>query len=95
MCIKMLHFSNLVCVLFPNLPDLTYGVKLVLLSEMGSLFLNLFYNAISSLMMEAVRTSETSVDNHFTRQYNPEDSSEHNAISVTRLYSIDEMMMNR
>jgi hypothetical protein len=28
-------------------------------------------------MMEAVRTSETSVDNHFTRQYNPEDSSEH------------------
>jgi hypothetical protein len=24
-----------------------------------------------------VRTSETSVDNHFTRQYNPEDSSEH------------------
>jgi hypothetical protein len=29
------------------------------------------------LMMEAVRTSETSVDNHFTRQYNPEDNSEH------------------
>jgi hypothetical protein len=28
-------------------------------------------------MMEAVRTSETSVDNHFTRQYIPEDSSEH------------------
>jgi hypothetical protein len=28
-------------------------------------------------MMEAVRTSETSVDNHFTRQYNPEDSFEH------------------
>jgi hypothetical protein len=27
--------------------------------------------------MEAVRTSETSVDNHFTRQYNPEDSPEH------------------
>jgi hypothetical protein len=27
-------------------------------------------------MMEVVRTSETSVDNHFTRQYNPEDSSE-------------------
>jgi hypothetical protein len=36
------------------------------------------YNSInSSLMMEAVRTSETSVDNHFTWQYNPEDSSEH------------------
>jgi hypothetical protein len=30
-----------------------------------------------SLMMEAVRTSETSVDNHFTRQYNPEDNPEH------------------
>jgi hypothetical protein len=29
------------------------------------------------MMMEAVRTSETLVDNHFTRQYNPEDSSEH------------------
>jgi hypothetical protein len=28
-------------------------------------------------MMEAVCTSETLVDNHFTRQYNPEDSSEH------------------
>jgi hypothetical protein len=28
-------------------------------------------------MMESVRTSETSVDNHFTRQYIPEDSSEH------------------
>jgi hypothetical protein len=25
--------------------------------------------------MEAVRTSETSVDNHFTRQYIPEDTS--------------------
>jgi hypothetical protein len=32
---------------------------------------------IRDLMMEAARTSETSVDNHFTRQYNPEDSSEH------------------
>jgi hypothetical protein len=28
-------------------------------------------------MMEAVRTSETSVDNHFTQQYIPEDNSEH------------------
>jgi hypothetical protein len=33
-------------------------------------------------MMEAVRTSETSVDNHFTRQYNPEDSSEHEYIRL-------------
>jgi hypothetical protein len=28
-------------------------------------------------MMEAVRTSETSVDYHFTLQYIPEDNSEH------------------
>jgi hypothetical protein len=28
-------------------------------------------------VMEAVRTSETSVDNHFTRQYIPEHNSEH------------------
>jgi hypothetical protein len=28
-------------------------------------------------MMEAVLTSETSVDNYFTRQYIPEDNSEH------------------
>jgi hypothetical protein len=33
-------------------------------------------------MMEAVRTSETSVDNHFTRQYNPEDSSEHHRFDL-------------
>jgi hypothetical protein len=31
----------------------------------------------SSLMMKAVRTSETSVDSHFTWQYIPEDNSEH------------------
>jgi hypothetical protein len=28
-------------------------------------------------MMEAVRTSETSVDNNFTQQYIPEDNSEY------------------
>jgi hypothetical protein len=28
------------------------------------------------IMMEAARTSETSVDNYFTRQYFPEDKSE-------------------
>jgi hypothetical protein len=32
--------------------------------------------------MEAVRTSETSVDNYFTRQYIPEDNSEHHTLSV-------------
>jgi hypothetical protein len=29
---------------------------------------------------EAVRTSETSVDNYFTRQYIPEDNSEHQSV---------------
>jgi hypothetical protein len=28
---------------------------------------------------EAVRTSETSVDNYFTRQYSPQDNSEHHS----------------
>jgi hypothetical protein len=32
--------------------------------------------ALIALMMEAVSTSETSVDNYFTRQYIPEDKSE-------------------
>jgi hypothetical protein len=41
----------------------------------------------SSLMMEAVRTSETSVDNHFTWQYNPEDSSEHHTCRRENLKS--------
>jgi hypothetical protein len=33
-------------------------------------------------MMEAVRTSETSVDNHFTRQYTPEDNSEQQTVNM-------------
>jgi hypothetical protein len=37
----------------------------------------MMFRVVSSLMMEAVRTSETSVDNNFTRQYIPEDNSEH------------------
>jgi hypothetical protein len=32
--------------------------------------------SLIALMMEAARTSETSVDNYFTRQYIPEDKSE-------------------
>jgi hypothetical protein len=32
----------------------------------------------TALMMEEGRNSETSVDNYFTRQYIPEDKSEHN-----------------
>jgi hypothetical protein len=38
-------------------------------------------------MMEAARTSETSVDNHFTRQYNPEDSSEHQLFTLQKQYT--------
>jgi hypothetical protein len=37
-------------------------------------------------MMEAVRTSESSVDNYFTRQYIPEDNSEQILIY---LYTVD------
>jgi hypothetical protein len=44
-------------------------------------------------MMEAVRTSETSVDNHFTRQYNPEDSSEHHTRRLENLKSHTMTMM--
>jgi hypothetical protein len=47
-------------------------------------------------MMEAVRTSETSVDNHFARQYNPEDSSEQqkhesrvSSVSIVSDYGLD------
>jgi hypothetical protein len=32
--------------------------------------------SLLALMLEAARTSETSVDNYFTRQYIPEDKSE-------------------
>jgi hypothetical protein len=45
---------------------------------MAMFFIFMLYST-SSLMMEAVRTSETSVDNHFTRQYIPEDNSEHHS----------------
>jgi hypothetical protein len=37
--------------------------------------------------MEAVHTSETSVDNYFTRQYIPEDNSEHHTLRRENLKS--------
>jgi hypothetical protein len=41
---------------------------------------------------DAVRTSETSVDNHFTRQYIPEDNSEHKCMyTVQRTYTNQSM----
>jgi hypothetical protein len=46
-------------------------------------------------MMEAVRTSETTVDNHFTRQCNPEDSSEHHTRRRENLKSHKHTLLNR
>jgi hypothetical protein len=37
-------------------------------------------------MMEAARTSETSVDNYFTRQYIPEDNSELKNLNILLFY---------
>jgi hypothetical protein len=37
---------------------------------------NVYTLTLIALMMEAARTSETSVDNYFTQQYIPEDKSE-------------------
>jgi hypothetical protein len=42
--------------------------------------------------MEAVRTSETSVDNNFTRQYIPEDKSEHHTRRRENLKSHNVML---
>jgi hypothetical protein len=47
------------------------------------------WSSVSSLIMEAARTSETSVDNYFTRQYIPEDNSElqpHTSTQISGLY---------
>jgi hypothetical protein len=52
-------------------------------SRVDNPFITPYNGIISSLMMEAVRTSETSVDNHLTRQYNPEDGSERNRVNVS------------
>jgi hypothetical protein len=42
---------------------------------------------IIALMMVAARTSETSVDNYFTRQYIPEDKSELYIVVLLKRYS--------
>jgi hypothetical protein len=46
-------------------------------------------------MMEAVRTSETLVDNYFTRQYIPEDNSEHHTHCRENLKSHRTHMINK
>jgi hypothetical protein len=51
-------------------------VRFQVLTAASMMFRVVFW-VILPLMMEAVRTSETSVDNHFTRHYIPEDNSEH------------------
>jgi hypothetical protein len=45
-------------------------------------------------MVEAVRTSETSVDNYFTRQYIPEDNSELLKDTVKHLESFLDSQLN-
>jgi hypothetical protein len=66
-----------------NLWELNYKVLCEISSSHGGEY---DVQSCLSLMMEAVRTSETSVDNHFTRQYNPEDSSEHQGTSLLIFY---------
>jgi hypothetical protein len=39
----------------------------------------------SPYSLGGLEPSETSVDNHFTRQYNPEDSSEHHVVVVVEV----------
>jgi hypothetical protein len=55
-------------------------VRFQVLTAASMVFRIVFWDVLyqGSLMMEAVRTSETSVDSYFTRQYIPEDNSEHN-----------------
>jgi hypothetical protein len=72
------HFS------VPDLPSslvkCSFHVRFQVLTAASMMFRIVFWDipevTHSSLMMEAARTSETSVDNHFTRQYIPEDNSE-------------------
>jgi hypothetical protein len=56
-----------------NVPQKLIGLSRTMLTNVSCRVK--MQNNISG-MMEAVRTSETSVDNYFTRQYIPEDNSE-------------------
>jgi hypothetical protein len=63
-------------------------VRFPVLTAASLMFRIVFWDVLpgdSSLLMEAVRTSETSVDNHFTRQYIPEDNSEHEIIYFAQI----------
>jgi hypothetical protein len=62
--------------------DVIQYVRFQVLTAASMMFRAVFWVVLpcKMIMMEAVRTSETSVDNHFTWHYNPEDSSEHHVI---------------
>jgi hypothetical protein len=51
------------------------------------IIVNRRFRGDESLMLEAVRASEMSVDNNFTRQYIPEDNSEHHTCRRENLKS--------
>jgi hypothetical protein len=55
------------------------SVRFLVLTAASMMFRIVFWDILPcKIMMEAVRASETSVDNYFTRQYIPEDNSEQN-----------------
>jgi hypothetical protein len=59
------------------------------------MFRTVFWDVLPG-MIEAVRTSETSVDNYFTRQYIPEDNSEYVKIDfMCESYSFQNMAVGR
>jgi hypothetical protein len=64
-------------------PSHTDNVRFQVLTAASMMFRVVFWD-----MMEAVRTSETSVDNHFTRQYIPEDNSEQHTDNVAAATTI-------
>jgi hypothetical protein len=57
------------------------NVRFQVLGAASMMFRIVFWGVLQC--KEAVRTSETSVDNHFTRQYIPEDNSEPKCIRNT------------
>jgi hypothetical protein len=52
-------------------------VRFQVLTAASMKFRFVFWDVLNALMMEAARTSETSVDNYFTCQYIPEEKSEY------------------
>jgi hypothetical protein len=68
----MYHLRNTIRVKYA-----CFSVRFQVLTAASMMFRVVFWVILP--MMEAVRTSETSVDNHFTLQYNPKDNSEHHS----------------